>query len=259
MRRGALVPLILALYLFALYGPILLVPLFSFNDNIYTVFPLHGLTLRWYRQLAQETPLLQALWASLKVAVCVSLLGTALGFLAAKALTGYQIPFRRVLYATLMLPLIVPPIIKGASLLSFFRRDLGVDLSLWTVGAAHVMVAVPFATLVLIARLESFDRNLEEASYDLGMGVWQTFRRITVPLALPGIVASMLLCFIVSFDEFLLAFFLSGGQPTLPIYMFGLLRFPESMPVLLALGSCILLASVILITVTELVRTRRAA
>src|SRR5262249_12916541 len=150
------------------------------------------------------------------------------------------------LYGFLMVPLVVPPIIKGASLLSFFRQFLDIDLSLWTVGAAHVMVAIPFAMLVLMARLEGFDRHLEEASADLGMNAWQTFRRVTLPLAMPGIVASGLLCFIVSFDEFMMAFFLSSNEPTLPVYMFGLMRFPESMPAVLALGSLILAVSVVL-------------
>jgi spermidine/putrescine transport system permease protein len=259
MRRIGMpfvVPAILGLYLVVLYGPVLLLPLFSFNDNVYTVFPLSGFTVRWYEQLGREAPLLHALWASLKVAVAVALIGTVFGFLAAKAMTRYRLPGHRLLYGFLLVPLVVPPIIKGASLLSFFRQYLDVQLSLWTVGAAHVMVAVPFAMLVLIARLESFDRNLEEASADLGMSAWQTFRRITFPLALPGIISSLLLCFIVSFDEFMLAFFLSGNEPTLPIYMFGLLRFPDSMPIILALGTAILVGSVIIIIATELLRGR---
>ena len=257
-RMPVIAALLLGLYLAALYGPVLLLPLFSFNDNIYTVFPLSGFTLKWYQQLGREVPLLHALEASLKVGLAVALIGTVFGFLAAKAMTRYRIPGRRLIYAFLLVPLVVPPIIKGASLLSFFRQYLDVQLSLWTVGAAHVMVAVPFAMLVLIARLESFDRNLEEASADLGMSAWQTFYRITFPLALPGILSSLLLCFIVSFDEFMLAFFLSGNEPTLPIYMFGLLRFPDSMPIIVALGTAILAGSVVIITATELLRGGRA-
>jgi spermidine/putrescine transport system permease protein len=251
------VGVILGIYLVILYGPVVLLPLFSFNDNLYTVFPLSGFTLKWYQQLGDDPSLLQSLWASLKVAVAASLFGTVLGFWAAKAMTHHYVPGRRLLYSFLLVPLIVPTIVKGASLLSFFRQYLDLPLSLWIVGAAHVMLTIPFAMLVLIARLESFDRNLEEASADLGMSMWQTFRRITLPLAMPGIISSLLLCFIVSFDEFLLAFFLSGNQPTLPLYMFGLLRFPDSVPPLLALGSCILVVSVVLITTTEVLRVRR--
>ena len=253
------IALILFLYLLALYGPVLLVPIFSFNDNIYTVFPLSGFTTRWYAKLVVERPLLNALWTSLRVASCVAVVATCMGFLAAKAFTTYRIPARRLFYTVFLLPVVVPPIIKGASLLSFFRQFLEIQLSLWTVGAAHVMVTIPFAMLVLIARLESFDRNLEEASLDLGMGPLRTFWHITLPLAMPGVVSSLLLCFIVSFDEFLMAFFLSANDPTLPIYMFGLLRFPESIPVVLALGTCILAVSAVLITATEFIRMRSRA
>lgn len=256
-RTAVVVGSVLALYIVMLYAPVVLLPLFSFNDNLYTVFPLSGFTLKWYRQLGDDASLASALWASLKVAISASLIGTAMGFMAAKAMAHHYVPLRKLLYSLLLLPLIVPTIVKGASLLSFFRQYLDVPLSLWVVGAAHVMMTIPFAMLVMIARLESFDRNLEEASADLGMSIWQTFRRVTLPLAMPGIISSLLLCFIVSFDEFLLAFFLSGNEPTLPIYIFGLLRFPDSVPSLLALGSCILVVSVVLITTTEALRSRR--
>jgi spermidine/putrescine transport system permease protein len=256
-RTAVIVGSVLALYIVMLYGPVVLLPVFSFNDNLYTVFPLSGFTLKWYRQLGDDASLVSALWASLKVAVSAALIGTAMGFLAAKAMAHHHVPLRKLLYSLLLLPLIVPTIVKGASLLSFFRQYLDLPLSLWVVGAAHVMKTIPIAMQVMIARLESFDRNLEEASADLGMSMWQTFRRVTLPLAMPGIISSLLLCFIVSFDEFLLAFFLSGNEPTLPIYIFGLLRFPDSVPSLLALGSCMLVASVVLITTTEALRSRR--
>ena len=105
-----------------------------------------------------------------------------------------------------------------------------------------------------MARLEGFDRSLEEASADLGMSAWQTFRRVTLPLAMPGVLASLLLSFMVSFDEFMLAFFLSSNQATLPVYMYGLLRFPDFLPAILALGSCILVVSVALISTAEWLR-----
>jgi len=108
--------------------------------------------------------------------------------------------------------------------------------------------------LVLVACLEGFDQSLEEVSYDLGMSAWQTFRRVTLPLAMPGVWASLLLCLLVSFDEFLLAFFLSGNEATLPVYMYSLLRFPNHLPAILALGSCILVVSAVLISIAEWLR-----
>lgn len=256
-RKSLVTASVLAFYLLALYGPIALLPIFSFNNNIYAVFPLTSFTTKWYLQLTADHALLQSLWASAKIALAAAAIGTFLGFLVARAMTKYRVPARGFFYGVFMLPLIIPAVIKGASLLNFFRQYLGIQLSLWTVGAAHVMMTIPFAMLVLIARLENFDRSLEEASADLGMSAWQTLYRITLPLAMPGIISSLLLCFIVSFDEFMLAFFLCGNQSTLPIYMFGLLRFPESMPMLLALGTCILFVSMLVVTMTEALRLKQ--
>ena len=110
--------------------------------------------------------------------------------------------------------------------------------------------------LVMVSRLEGFDRNLEEASLDLGEGVVQTFLRITLPLAWPGILASVLLTFTISFDEFILAFFLAGNEVTLPIYIWSQLRFPNRLPMVLSLGACVLVFSFFIVTFSEVMRRR---
>ena len=253
-RLRGLVPVILATYIFVLYGPVLLLPLFSFNDNIYMTFPIKDLTLKWYAQMIEEMTMMASLWASLKIAIGVAVASTVFGFMSAKAMVTYNIVGKGYVFAFIMVPLVVPTIILGASLLSFFRQFLDVNLTLWTVALAHMLISIPFSFLVMMARLEGFDRSLEEASADLGMSAWQTFRRVTLPLAMPGVLASLLLCFMVSFDEFMLAFFLSGNQATLPVYMYGLLRFPDFLPAILALGSCILVVSVVLISIAEWLR-----
>jgi spermidine/putrescine transport system permease protein len=243
-------------YLAFLYVPVLLLPLFSFNDNIYITFPLKGFTLKWYQSMVANQPLIDSLVASVQVGIAVSVVSTVIGMLAAMALTRYQFPGKGLITSTIMLPLVIPYIILGISLLSLARQVLDIDLSLWTIVAAHVLVCVPLSMLVLIARMEGFDKSLEEASLDLGEGAWRTFWRITFPLAVPGIVSSFLLCFSTSFDEFVLAFFLSGNQPTLPIYMYSLLRFPVKVAGALALASCILMGSIILIVFAEWYRRR---
>jgi|TARA_B110000263_G_C15269950_1_gene492994 spermidine/putrescine transport system permease protein len=254
LRTPGVVPLILGFYMFVLYAPVLLLPLFSLNDSIYMNFPMKAFTTKWYALMIEDASLMKALWASVKIAVLAAIVSTILGFLTAKAMTSYRMRGRGVIFGFIMLPLIVPHIILGASLLTFFRLFLDLSLTLWTVGLSHVLMCIPFSMLVLIARLEGFDRNMEEASYDLGMSAWQTFRRVTLPLAMPGVLASLLLCFMVSFDEFLMAFFLSGNQATLPVYMYSLIRFPSFIPGVLALGSCILVASVVIITMAEWLR-----
>ena len=198
-------------YLVFLYIPVLFLPLFSFNDAIYIAFPLQGFTLQWYDEMVENTALLKALENSVKVGVVVSIVSTVLGTMAAKAFTRYSIPYNRSLKGFIAVPLVIPLIILGISLLVVFSQA-EVPLSLLTIGIGHVVICVPFSMLVMMSRLEGFDKGLEEAAQDLGETPWMTFWRVTFPLALPGIVSSLLLCFTISFDEFLLAFFLSGDE-----------------------------------------------
>ncbi|MBN9235897.1 spermidine/putrescine ABC transporter [Mesorhizobium hungaricum] len=257
---NVLKPTWLGLYAFCflifLYGPVLLLPLFSFNDSIYITFPLKGFTFDWYRQMAQNQQMIEALKASLKVATSVSLICTCLGFIAAKAVTQFTLPGRALVVGFLMLPLVIPSLVLALALLVVVRKLLGLDLSLVTVAAGHVMLCVPFSMLILISRLEGFDRSLEEAAYDLGDSTFKVLYRVTLPLVWPAIVSSLLLCFTASFDEYLLAAFLSGSEGTLPVFIFSQLRFPQNLPGVLALGSCILLGSVFLVTLAEVVRRR---
>lgn len=242
-------------YLVFIYVPVLFLPLFSFNDSLYVAFPLKGFTLKWYDDMANNVSLLRALGNSIQVAAAVSVLSTALGTLAAKAVTRYRLPGRGPVVGFIMLPLVIPGIIIGISLLILVSRA-GIPLSLFTISVGHVLVCVPFSMLVMISRLEGFDRNLEEASLDLGENAWSTFWRVTFPLAIPGLIASLLLCFTISFDEFVLSFFLAGPDATLPIYIWGQLRFPAKLPGVLALGTCILAASIIVVVFAEWFRRR---
>jgi spermidine/putrescine transport system permease protein len=172
------------------------------------------------------------------------------------AVTRYRLPGRGPVVGTIMLPLVIPSIILGVALLVILRQTLDIDLSLWCVAAGHILLCVPFSMLVLISRLEGFERDLEEAAMDLGENGWMTFWRVTFPLALPGIVSSLLMSFTTSFDEYVLAFFLSGMDQTLPIYLWSMLRFPQRLPITLALGSSILIASSLVVVISEVLRRR---
>jgi len=243
-------------YLAFLYGPVLLLPLFSFNDNTFAVFPLRGFTFQAYRDLASSDSLLHALRNSAMVATSVSLVSTVFGMLGAMALTRHRLPGRGPVMGVIMLPLVVPSIILAVALLVVVRQAFDLPLTLWTVGAGHVLLCVPFSMLVLMSRLEGFDKDLEEAANDLGENGWMTFWRVTFPLALPGIVSSLLMAFTISFDEYVIAFFLSGIDQTLPIFLYSQLRFPDRLPMTLALGSSILIASTVIVVASELVRRR---
>ncbi|MBI1239095.1 MAG: ABC transporter permease subunit [Alphaproteobacteria bacterium] len=243
------------LYLVFLYLPVLFLPLFSFNDSRFIAFPLQGFTLAWYEEMLADDAMLNALGNSLQVGISVAILSTILGLLGAKAVTRYAMPGKEAITAFIMLPLFIPEIILGISILILWSA-LDFPLSLMTVAMGHTLICVPFAMAVLTSRLDGFDQSLEEASLDLGENAWMTFWRVTFPLVMPGIASSLLLTFIVSFDEFLIAFFLSGTEPTLPVFMWSELRFPSKLPRMLALGALILLASCVLVVFAEWLRRR---
>jgi spermidine/putrescine transport system permease protein len=243
------------IYLAFLYIPVLFLPLFSFNDSIYIAFPFVGFTTKWYSLMYNNEPMFSALINSLKVGAATSVLATFLGIFGAKAVTRYRMPGKPVAMFIIMLPLVIPGIIMGVALLIVVSRS-GIPLSLYTVTLGHILICVPFAMATLIPRFEGFDRSMEEASADLGENAWWTFWRVTFPIVFPGILASLLLCFTISFDEFIMAFFLAGTDPTLPIYIFSQLRFPAKLPGVLAMGALILVVSFIVVVFSQWLRLR---
>jgi spermidine/putrescine transport system permease protein len=246
------------IYLAFLYIPVLFLPLFSFNDAIYIAFPLKGFTTAWYAQMLTLEPMHAALMNSIKVGSVSAVIATVLGIFGAKAVTRYRIRGQKPVVAVIMLPLVIPGIILGVALLILLSR-IGIPLSLYTVTLGHVLITVPFAMATLMARFEGFDKSMEEAAHDLGDNGWWAFWRVTLPMVFPGVLASLLLCFTISFDEFIMAFFLAGTEPTLPIYIYGQLRFPQKLPGVLALGACILVVSFVVVFFSQWLRRRGAA
>ena len=245
------------LYLAFLYIPVLFLPLFSFNDGTIVAFPLKGFTLKWYGELATADTLIQALFNSLLVGAVTAVASTSMGLFAARAFARYQFRGSGLAEGLVMLPLVIPGIIVASSMLVMFL-SIGLKPSLTTVILGHVFLAIPFAVSIMKSAFDEFDQSLEEAAYDLGTSVFGTFRRVTLPIVAPGIVASLLVTFTVSFDEFVLAFFLSGNEPTLPVYIWSQIRFPAKLPNTLALGSLLLLFSVALLLLAEYFRRRTA-
>jgi spermidine/putrescine transport system permease protein len=255
LRFIPFLPVYVAVYFLFLYLPILLLPVFSFNNAATTTFPLAGFTTKWYASLAGNSVMLQAAWNSLVVGVSVSLLSTILGICAARAITRYRFRGQRAATGLIMAPLFLPEIIVAVSLLMIVLA-MGVELSLVTVILGQTVFCVPYAMSVLVSGFEGFDRSLEEASYDLGETAIGTFRRVTLPVVAPAIVSSLLVTFTISLDEFILAFFLSGTEPTLPVYIWGQLRFAAKLPGVLALGTIMLAASILMLTLAEILRRR---
>ena len=159
----------------------------------------------------------------------------------------------------IMLPLVLPEIIVGVSLLVVILKVLNLNLSYWTVIAGHVLICTPFAISVLNTSFQNLDLSLEEAAIDLGETPWGAFRSVILPLVTPAIISSLLITFTISLDEFIIAFFLTGAEPTLPVYIFGQFRFPAKVPVVMALGTILVGVSVIFLIVAEYFRRRGIA
>ncbi|WP_370213108.1 ABC transporter permease [Roseovarius sp.] len=258
MKRANGLLIYTVFYLAFLYLPVLLLPLFSFNDGTIVAFPIKGWTLDWYRQLGSQDTLLNALGNSLIVGITTALLATSMGLFAARAYVRNRFPGKEASEGLVMLPLVIPGIIVASSMLVLFI-SIGLKPSLTAVILGHSFLALPFSVSIMKSAFDDFDASLEEAAYDLGSTVLETFRRVTLPVVAPGIVSSFLVTFTVSFDEFVLAFFLSGNEPTLPVYIWSQIRFPAKLPNTLALGSVLLLASVLLLVVAEYFRRRSSS
>ncbi|HYM52680.1 MAG TPA: ABC transporter permease [Candidatus Dormibacteraeota bacterium] len=253
-RRSAIgvgrtrVPLgtVYVLMLLFLYFPIALLFIFSVNTNTVLTFPLRGFTLEWYREGFGDSALLEAARNSVLVGVGSASIATALGLGVSISVTRFRFRGRVGLLALSGLPLIVPFVVLGVSLFLLFNlADL--PRSLFAIAAGHTVIALPFATLILLARMGGLDPALEDAAMDLGATYPVTLRRVVLPLMGPTLLSAWLTCFIVSFDEVAIALFLAGGDPTFPVFLYGQLRFAQRLPVLIAMA---VMLTVLTVTLT---------
>lgn len=197
-----------------------------------------------------------ALQLSLEIAFIASLLATALGTLIALALVRYGFRGRGTTNLIVFLPLSTPEIVLGASLLTLFL-NFSVPLGFWTILIAHVMFCISFAVVTVKARLIGFDRYLEEAAMDLGANEWTTFRKVTLPLIAPAILAALLLCFAISIDDFVVTYFNAGSDVTFPIFVWGAARVATP-PQINVVGTAIFAVAVTLMLGNVALQNRRA-
>lgn len=244
-------------YLAFLYGPVLLLPILAFNDSAVVTFPLKGFTTKWFAQLWETPALHQAVVNSVYVAVSSAVIATILGICAARAAARFAFPAKKSIMGFIMIPLVLPEIIVAVALLVVLVQ-LGLELGLWAVILGHVLLCTPFSIAILNSAFLNLDRNLEDASLDLGETRFGTFRRVTFPLVMPGIISSLLISFVISLDEFIIAFFLTATEPTLPVYIWSQLRFTSRLPSVVALGSILLVLSLVLCFAAEYFRRRGA-
>jgi spermidine/putrescine transport system permease protein len=236
-----------------LYAPLLLLLMFSFNDNNLPVFPLRGFTTEAYNQFAANPELKTSIVTSVKVAALSSIGAVILGTLASIVLVRRDFFGRGGVSALLLSPLVVPYIALAIGLLVFFN-ETSLPLGIQSIAMGHIVVSIPYAILVLVPRLERLDARLEEAARDLGAGAMQTFRLITLPLLLPALVSAYLVAFVLSFDEIVIAYFVNGQVTTFPLYLFSALRFPALLPQIMAVACVVMAASALILIAAEIAR-----
>jgi spermidine/putrescine transport system permease protein len=251
-------------YIF-LYVPIAILVLFSFSDSSLSGV-WGGFTLDWYIRLFQNERLMEALGNSVKVAFASMIISTIIGTLVSLAMERFRFRGRQALDTVLYLPIVIPDIVMAVMLLLFFSASIqflnnllgtAFSQSLVTVIIAHVAFNISFVAVVVRASLKGFDWRLEEAAQDLGADEWNTFWRITLPLILPGVLGGALLAFTLSLDDYVISFFTNGpGASTLPIEVFSKIRRSVS-PEINAISTVMLLASVLLVTASQLLQRRR--
>ena len=254
-RRPRLLGIFYWLLIALLYLPIAILFIFSINDGTSLSLPLKGFTFEWYEKLFSSPPLLRAVTNSLLVALGSSTIATLLGTMVAILLSRFEFRGKSALAGLALLPLIVPYVVLGVSLLILFRA-LGIDLSMATVIVGHAVVALPYTALIVLARLVGSEPQLEEAAMDLGATYPSTLRLVVVPMALPAIVSAWITAFTVSFDEFAIALFLAGKDTTFPVYLYGQLRFANTLPVLIAGAVLLMVGTLLLVLLAERIRRR---
>ena len=245
LSRWALSGYGVLIYVF-LFGPIALLVLFSFNANRYGTFPITAWTLKWYRDAIGNYQIHDALTTTLKVAAEVTAVSVVVGTAAAFPLVRSRVPFRDGIRIGFVLPIMIPGLLIGVSLLVLFTGTLHWQLSPQTAVIGQSVYTTPFVILLVSARLQGFDRALERAAADLGANAFNRLRLVVLPLILPAIVAAALLAFTLSIDEFIITYFLIGTQITLPIYIYTQIKFGIT-PEVNALASMLLAGSLLLL------------
>jgi spermidine/putrescine transport system permease protein len=253
LARGLLHGYFLVLVVF-LYAPLVVLVIFAFNDSSVPTLPLSGFTTRWFHQALSNADLTGSARRSLELAAMDGVLATVLGVMAAAGLAARRVFLRSVITTVLLLPLVVPYIVLAVGLVILLHQ-LGITTSLTAVLAGHIVISLPYSVLVILPRLRLLDASINEAARDLGASELWAFVLVTLPLLAPALASSFLIAFTISFDEFAIASFLApAGAPTFPVFVYTGARTPLLQPEVIAVGSVVVVASLLLVVGAELVR-----
>ncbi|TPL01546.1 MULTISPECIES: ABC transporter permease [unclassified Mesorhizobium] len=231
-----------------LYLPIVIMAAMSFNASPFYQLPFEW-TTDWYASLWQNDQLIAATWNSIEIAVITTIISTVLGAMASLALYRYEFRGKKLLQALLFPPIAIPWLITGTAMLIFFF-GVGIGRGLIAILLGHVALALPYVIVVVSARLQTFAPELEEAARSLGANQWQVTMRVTLPWIMPGVIAGGLFAFAVSFDQFVVSYFLATpGQTTLPVEIYAAIRKGFT-PEINAVSTIIIVVSMALMLLT---------
>ncbi len=259
-RIDKIITAVLILYVVSVFifvfTPIITSMIFSFNSDRFASIPLGSFTLHWYETVYNDPDVWDAVRTSIIVAVSVAILSTFIGFCTAYTDYRYSFRFKNGYLVLALLPPTIPLIIVALAMLAWFSR-IGASGQIWSVVIAHTVLCSPFAMAVIRLRLQQIDLDLEPAAWNLGASEWAAMRYVIVPFCKPAIIAAMCLTMAVSFDEFVVAWFVSGLNKTIPVIILEILQGNVD-PQINAIGTFVFVTSMTLVVIAQLMVTLRS-
>ncbi len=239
-----------------IYAPILILIIFSFNSQKLNIH-WEGFTLNWYKVLFNDAQIFLATRNTLLIAIISTLVATVIGTMAALAMHRYRFPLYNVSETVMYIPIVIPEVVMGISLLVFFVM-VNFTLGLTTITLSHIAFNIPFVALVVRARLHGYDRAIDEAAMDLGANELTTFWRVTLPTIMPGVLAGAMLALTLSLDDYVITYFTAGpGSTTLPLRVFSMVKTAVT-PEINALSSIWVLIIFVLLVIGQIAQRRKA-
>ena len=233
-----------------IFKPIVTSVVFSFNSDRFPSLPLGHFTWHWYDKVYNDPETWDAIKTSIVVALSASLLATIIGFCTAYTDFRYNFKFKNAYLALALLPPTIPLIILALAMLAWFSK-LGISGQIWALIIAHTVLGAPFAMAIIRLRLQQMDKDLESAAWNLGASEWATMRHVIIPFALPSIISALCLTMAVSFDEFAIAWFVSGLNKSVPVVILEILQGNVD-PQINAIGSFVFATTLTLVVIAQL-------
>jgi spermidine/putrescine transport system permease protein len=224
MKKPVLLYIYCTLFFLYIFAPLILIFIFAWNNNEGYSFPLNGFTWKWFLELFKDVLAKKAIMNSALIAFISATVSTILGTALSFGILASSLKNKGILIGLLLLPVLMPSLTIGIAVLVFFRT-FSFPLGLPTVILSHVSICISYVVLILMGRIDGFSLNLQEASVDLGASWIQSIKDIILPLLMPAIIAGWVFSFMLSFNEFIITYFLIGNNVTIPVYIYSQLRF----------------------------------